>query len=192
MTNTFFCQTEGHATHPAVAKIPCTDGAAPGDDFDYYCFDCALRFGHIKAESIGEGMFVARYGQCTTKHGTFAVGDVIRIARGLARVRITHIEQTPSGTMLVSYKDEYGGADTTPASRVRKLDAEIKLRLWSGDDGLRTKPLSETTLPKLIEDNGGEYALGLDVVRDIRALGISESALTGGGARQEVVIERIA
>ena len=200
MTNTFFCQTEGHATHPAVAKIPCTDGAAPGDDFDYLCFECACRFGYVHVEYTEPAMAVDLYREIATKHGTFVVGDSVRATSWRGRdLRFASLYQYASGAWNVTLEDSAGAKYHCRETQLRKLDTEVKLRVHFDaceDHCCRVcrgvEPDADTTLAALLDTATNGLELSPEDVSGLRWLGVGQSCLIAGLRTAQCRVERTA
>ena len=200
MTNTFFCQTEGHSTHPAVAKIPCTDGAAPGDDFDYLCFECACRFGYVHVEYTEPAMAVDLYREIATKHGTFVVGDSVRATSWRGRdLRFASLYQYASGAWNVTLEDSAGAKYHCRETHLRKLDTEVKLRVHFDaceDHCCRAcrgvEPDADTTLAALLDTATNGLELSPEDVSGLRWLGVGQSCLIAGLRTAQCRVERTA
>lgn len=200
MTNTFFCQTEGHSTHPAVAKIPCTDRAAPGDDFDYLCFECACGFGYVRVEYVGPAMAIGAYREVATKHGTFIVGDTVRATAWYGRdLRIASLYQYASDTWNVTLEDTAGAKCFCRETQLRKLDTEVKLRVHFDaceDHCCRVcrgvEPDADTTLAALLDTATNGLELSPEDVSGLRWLGVGQSCLIAGLRTAQCRVERTA
>lgn len=196
----FFCQTEGHETYRAVVKIPLMDRAAPGDDFDYYCFECACRFGHVCVEYIGSAMAVDLYREVATKHGTFVVGDTVRATTWYGRdLRIASLYQYASGAWNVMLEDTAGAKGFCRETQLRKLDTEVKLRVHFDaceDHCCRVcrgvEPDADTTLAALLDTATNGLELSPEDIPDLRALGVGQSCLIAGLRTAQCRVERIA
>lgn len=201
----FFCQTEGHETYHAAVKIPLMDRAAPGDDFEYFCFDCARKLDLIKVKLVSPALYAFQYSEITTPHGTFKVGDSVRptVWANHPDMTIVSLYAMPSGAVSVTLASQRDGnkADTRTVNetQIRKPDTEVKLRVHFDAcyDGTclvcrGVEPDADTTLAALLDTATNGLELFATDVADLRALTVGASRLVVGLRTAPCRVERTA